>query len=99
MKTRIAALLIAAAALTSTAFADDAATPPGQAKQAWQQPGPAQRQALRAEHKEAALAKREAWAQKSGAEKAALRQERHRKMEKRHEHHENRRELRQRMGR
>lgn len=96
-KAHLAALLFATGALTASAFADDGI--PGQTRQSWQQLSPEQRQALRAEHREAAMAQKEAWSQMSAEEKAAMRQKKQRKMEMRHERHEQRRESGQRVGR
>lgn len=100
MKIAFATALLAGAAFTTVAFADDTApTPPAQAAQAWQQLSPEQKQAIMADQKEKAMAKKEAWTQLSAEEKAAKRQEAHRQMEMRHERHEHRRELRHRISR
>ncbi|TCS74008.1 hypothetical protein EDC61_101231 [Sulfuritortus calidifontis] len=100
MKITLAAVLLAAAALTNAAFADDAAPlPPSPATQAWQQISLEQKQAMRAEHREAALAKKETRSQMSPEEKAAMQQKMHRQMEMRHEQHQHRREIGHRMGR
>lgn len=96
-KAHLAALLFATGALTASAFADDGI--PGQARQSWQQLSPEQRQALRAEHREAALAKREARPQMSAGEKSAMQQKKQRKMEMHHERHEHRHEFGQRKSR
>lgn len=99
MKTAFTTVLLAVAAFTTPAFADDAPLPQNQATQAWQQLSLEQKQAMRAEHREAALAKKEARSQISSKEKAAMQQKMHRKMEMHHERHEMRREFGHRMGR
>lgn len=87
MKTRFAALLIATAALTATAFADDVTTAtPSQAKQAWQ-PHSLEQQAKCTTH-----------AQMSGEKKTAAHQARQRKMKMHHEGHASGHQFRQGMA-